>query len=97
MPDFGARNQVGTVVFRVFSLRWWNLVFAGFFEEKRVQDVVFLWGSCGELRGKRGQLTVVFRAAKNETHFGTIFSAPWTSAYLAEPLVVIKENSRAFG
>jgi hypothetical protein len=49
----------------------WVLVFYGIFEgcfgKSGVQNVVFLWSSCGELRGKRGQITPLISATEKET------------------------------
>jgi hypothetical protein len=39
-------------------------VFAGGFAENVVQVVVLLWSSCGEMCGKRGQLTARFHLLK---------------------------------
>jgi hypothetical protein len=49
-------------------------VFAGGFAENVVQVVVHLWSSCGEMCGKRGQLTARFSPPKNRTPFSTLFS-----------------------
>jgi len=43
------------------------------FCEKWCVDVVFLWSSCGELRGKRGQRMVAFQGWKFGTFLKFIF------------------------
>jgi hypothetical protein len=35
--------------------------------------VVFLWWDCGELCGKHGSLTDLFRGSKNRTGFAVFF------------------------
>jgi hypothetical protein len=59
----------------LFFLLWWMGVFAGIFAETSCVNVVFLWSSCGEMCGKRGQLTARFSSHKNRTPFPGLFSA----------------------
>jgi hypothetical protein len=46
-----------------------NWCFCWVFGEKRLLDVVFWWCSCGGLRGKRGQETIIKSGAKNTPTF----------------------------
>jgi hypothetical protein len=49
------------------------VVFAGGFGEKCDLDVVFLWTTCGELRGKRGAKTAYFCGPKTGHLFEVYF------------------------
>jgi hypothetical protein len=51
-----------------------NVVFAGGFREKRVQNLVFSWSGCGESRGKAGRLAITFRRQKTR-HFLQLYFA----------------------
>jgi hypothetical protein len=52
-----------------------NWRFCWGFCKKWLQNVVFLWSSCGGMRGKRGQLTVVFDELKIGHSFDFIFAS----------------------
>jgi hypothetical protein len=43
--------------------------FTGGFQEKWVQDVVFLWSECGFVCGNRGHWNDVFRTRENKQDF----------------------------
>jgi hypothetical protein len=50
------------------------VVFAGVFWKNGCFGVVFCWSSCGEMRGKDGDLTVTFPGRKNTPTILNLFS-----------------------
>ena len=54
--------------------------FTGGFQEKWVQNVVFLWSECDVMRGKRGHWNDVFLAMKIMQEFGNYFAVGWDGA-----------------
>jgi len=58
-------------------------------------NVVFLWTHCGEMRGKRGHLNVIFRDPKSRHLFQVYFRRP--NEKRSQLLIQIEVSQRSLG